>query len=165
MAEFVNCAQAGQPDRRHARRATTPRRERDHHMPNTPQVSASATAPTYADLIRRTFPVWRLVIIAVALYWAQLMQLHRDQLSQVESQTRLRAAQMSSALSLQIGSLFNGVDYVSRTLANTYRDDTPAPFLQAVETAKTAFPEGALVQIAIADAQGVVKFSSLQAKQ
>lgn len=128
------------------------------------QASAPASVPGYTALSRRALPLWLLVLVVVVLYWAQLLQAHRDQLEQVESQTRLRAAQMASALSLQIGSLFNGVDYVSRTLANTYEDDEPQVFQQAVETARTAFPEGALVQIAIADTQGTIRFSSLQAK-
>ena len=110
--------------------------------------AATATAATTAA---RRRPV--VVMVVLVLYWAQLLQAHRDQLAQVEAQTRLRATQMASALSLQIGSLFNGVDYVSRTLANTYRDDQPEVFRQALDLAKKkAFPEGALVQIAVADA-------------
>lgn len=134
-------------------------------MPTHTKAPASASIPSYSALIRRALPLWLLVMVVLVLYWAQLLQAHRDQLAQVEAQTRLRATQMASALSLQIGSLFNGVDYVSRTLANTYRDDQPEVFRQALDLAKKkAFPEGALVQIAVADAQGLVQFSSLQDK-
>jgi len=113
-------------------------------MPTHTKAPASASIPSYSALIRRALPLWLLVMVVLVLYWAQLLQAHRDQLAQVEAQTRLRATQMASALSLQIGSLFNGVDYVSRTLANTYRDDQPEVFRQALDLAKKkAFPEGA----------------------
>ena len=109
-------------------------------MPTHTKAPASASIPSYSALIRRALPLWLLVMVVLVLYWAQLLQAHRDQLAQVEAQTRLRATQMASALSLQIGSLFNGVDYVSRTLANTYRDDQPEVFRQALDLASYPLP-------------------------
>ena len=130
-------------------------------MHKTYEAFPATPTPSDAASLRRAIPVWILVLVAFALYWGQLLQSHQDQLNQTEQQTKLRAAQMASALSLQIGSLFNGVDYVSRTLAASYHPDKQPEFLQAVETAKQAFPEGSVLQIAIADAQGTILFSSL----
>ena len=108
-------------------------------MHKTYEAFPATPAPADAASLRRAIPVWILVLVAFALYWGQLLQSHQDQLNQTEQQTKLRAAQMASALSLQIGSLFNGVDYVSRTLAASYHPDKQTEFLQAVETAKQAF--------------------------
>ena len=79
-------------------------------MHKTYEAFPATPAPADAASLRRAIPVWILVLVAFALYWGQLLQSHQDQLNQTEQQTKLRAAQMASALSLQIGSLFNGVE-------------------------------------------------------
>ncbi len=101
------------------------------------------------------------VVAACALYWVQLIDAQRAQLAYAEDQTRLRASQMSNALALQVGTLVSGLEYLAHSLAIKLDANDDRSFLLALHAAQEAFPRGSLTQIAVTDADGVVRYSSL----
>lgn len=104
-----------------------------------------------------------LVFIACAIYWAMLLDMQAEQRAHAEAQARLRAAQMAHALSVQVGTLLSGLDYALQNLVAQHEaGGDAADFDLAVRTAQQAFPEGAVLQIAIADRHGKLNYSSLQ---
>jgi len=98
--------------------------------------------------------------LACTVYWALLLETHRTWIQDTEQQVELRSQQMASALAVQVSTLVSGLDFVSRNLAAEYlRGDTDA-FLHSTRVAIETFPEGSIVQIAVADARGDIVYSS-----
>ncbi len=104
---------------------------------------------------------WLLIVLALGLYWTRLHYTHAAQLRQAESQAYLRAAQTSHAMSLQVGSMIEQVDYIARHMGEHWLHDTPADFRRAIGVARQTLPEGALIQVAVVDTSGKIVFSSL----
>lgn len=102
-----------------------------------------------------------LLLLLCGGYWLMLLRSHDAQLASVEQQTRLRAAQMAEALSLQVGSLITGLDYVGQMLVSIQGAGHQREFEVAARNALAAFPEGAILQIAMADQNGQLIYSSL----
>lgn len=127
-----------------SRRPTTPFRLRP----------SRATAQVAAGLI--------LVVLACALYWATLLHDHKVQHRLLEEQTRLRVSQVARAISVQVGTLFAGLDNTTRTLSAAYGKGDHKSFLAAVRSVEQTMPPGAVQLIAVADAQGRIVYSSLE---
>jgi len=102
-----------------------------------------------------------LVFVACGIYWAMLLEMHAAQRADAEQQARLRAAQMAKALSVQVGTLLSGLDYALQNLVAEHEARNAEGFDLAVRTALRAFPEGAILQVAVADSQGTLIYSSL----
>jgi len=102
------------------------------------------------------------LLLACVLYWAQLLHEQSEQLLYAQAQTRLRAAQLSRAMATLVSTQVAGMDYLARTLAQLEGEPDPghARRMQAVSSAMQSFPEGSLVQIAVADAVGQVVYST-----
>lgn len=102
------------------------------------------------------------LLLACVLYWVQLLHEQSEQRLNAQAQTRLRAAQLSSAMATLVGTQVAGLDYLARTLAQLEGEPDPghARRMQAVLSAMQSFPEGSLVQIAVADAAGQVVYST-----
>ena len=122
--------------------------------PNVPTRPWRGPAKTWIALL--------VLLVACALYWVQLLHEQSEQLDSAQAQTRLRAAQLSRAMATQVGTQVAGLDYLARTLARLEGEPDPGHTrrLQAVHTAMQSFPEGSLVQIAVADAAGQVVYST-----
>jgi len=102
------------------------------------------------------------VWLALAGYWAVLLDSHEAQRRYAAQQTWLRVEQMAQAISVQVQTLFSGLDYTSRQLAGAYAEGHGGNFQRAVQSSLDAYPQGTFVQIAVADAEGRMVFSSLE---
>ncbi|WP_406626315.1 diguanylate cyclase [Acidovorax sp. SDU_ACID1] len=91
-----------------------------------------------------------------------LLEGHKVQRSHLEQQTQLRASQVARALAAQVSALFSGLDYATRNLASAYEARDMSAFLLAQETLRRTTPSGAILQVAVADSNGKVVYSSLQ---
>ncbi|MBN9342103.1 MAG: hypothetical protein J0H52_18780, partial [Comamonadaceae bacterium] len=94
------------------------------------------------------------VWLALAGYWAVLLDSHEAQRRYAAQQTWLRVEQMAQAISVQVQTLFSGLDYTSRQLAGAYAEGHGGNFQRAVQSSLDAYPQGTFVQIAVADAEG-----------
>lgn len=111
--------------------------------------------------MRRAWLALCVLLCGVAGYWCSLVITHKAQLEYAEQQTRLRAQQMSKAFAQQIGSLVSGFEYLAHSLAIKLASNDPKAFALALRAAQEAFPADSLAQVAVADAQGIVRYSSL----
>ncbi|MFZ3218455.1 MAG: PAS domain-containing protein, partial [Rhodoferax sp.] len=103
-----------------------------------------------------------LLLLVLGVYWGQLLDGHRTQRQDLEQQTRLRAGQMAKSLALQVETLFSGLDFAAQNLVAQYQERDASGFTLAVQTALQAYPKGAILQIAVADREGRVVYSSLR---
>ena len=100
------------------------------------------------------------VLFAAAVYWAVLLNSHRHQQSYAEAQTWLRVGQMSRAISVQVQTLLSGLDYTLRAMENEYEAGDQIAFERAVRAVLDTYPQGTVIQVAVADASGQVVYSS-----
>ena len=101
-----------------------------------------------------------LLLLACAFYWVHLLGDHADRLTDVESQTRQRAVQLSAHMRTQVSALVSGLEYLAKNLAATYEDDPGGAFLLAERTAWKTFPQNSIIQVGVADASGRLTYSS-----
>lgn len=101
------------------------------------------------------------VVVLSVVYWVHLLGDQAAQLRHTEAQTRLRAVQMSATLATQTHTLVAGLEYLAHSLANKYAVDPVHYFPLSVRTALQTFPQGSILQIAVADAAGNVAYSNL----
>jgi len=118
-------------------------------------------APFSLRRLARVFAVVALVLLISAAYWAHLLNDQATQLRHSEEQARLRAVQMSAAMATQTSTLVAGLEYLVHSLASIYAADPKNYFPLAVQTALQTFPEGSVLQVAVADADGYLTYSSL----
>lgn len=104
---------------------------------------------------------WGLIVLLLGIYWTQLQYTHTSQLREAESQTYLRASQAAHAMSLQASSLVEQIDYIARHMSEHWLRDDPAEFRRVIVVARNGLPEGALVQVAVADTQGKIVFTDI----
>lgn len=103
-----------------------------------------------------------LVILLLGLgYWAVLLHNHQEQRASLQAQTQLRVTQVSHALANQVGLLFSNIDNAALRFGSVYAKDqdyarTHLPSFFALTSANQA-----ISQVALANAQGVVTYSSL----
>ena len=133
-----------------------------------------AAMPGFWKFLRRLFQAlhapftqrigWGLLLVVMLLgvYWSQLLSGHRAQQQDLEQQTRLRAGQMAKSMAVQVDTLFSGLDFATQNLVAQYLEPDASGFALAVQTALQAYPKGSILQIAVADRQGRVVYSSLQ---
>lgn len=74
---------------------------------------------------------------------------------------RFRATRLADALSVQVSTLFSGLEYVASSLSTKYLLDSDTFFPLAVQTALRTFPKESITQIAVTNAQGDVVYTSL----
>ncbi|WP_123785206.1 diguanylate cyclase [Pseudazoarcus pumilus] len=118
---------------------------------------------------RRLGPVLRRVAIAVlalfvalGVHWSLLLRGHAEQQANAEARVHQRSAQLAHALALQVGTLVTDIDYMVRTLADTRAAGSEREFLRTQRLVEAGLPLGALVQVAVADARGLVVHSNLR---
>ena len=107
---------------------------------------------------------WGLILAAVALgafLWTQFLHSQSQARHRAVVETASRASQIADAVALHADTLVSGIDVAMQYLAGEYPDARPETFENSVRTSIAAFPQGAIAQISVADAQGIVAYSSL----
>ena len=102
-----------------------------------------------------------LVVSLLAGYWWSLSINHQQMRADIARQAEIRAAQSADAMAQQMAMLAHHLDYSLQTLAREYRMQPPAVFHRLAQGMISDHPPDSIVQIAIADAQGWVRYSSL----
>lgn len=133
----------------------------DHKPPSAPSAAPPASQPT--RLRRRLLVAWIATISLLGMYWLQLYFTHQGQLAEAEAHTRLRSAQLAHALALQTRTLFTKIDYLTRHLGEHWLDEGARGLREATNVAQQSLSNDAVAQVAVADSQGQVVFSSLVA--
>lgn len=105
------------------------------------------------------------MVFAAAVYWVALLNSHSYLRSYTQDQAWVRVTQMSRAIAAHVGSMFSGLDYTLRDLARDYETGERSTFLRGVQALQTTYPSGTVVQVAVADAQGRVVYSSLNTSE
>lgn len=94
-------------------------------------------------------------------YWAVLLNSHEQQRQNLQKQTQLRVTQVAHVLANQVSMLFSSIDYATANFALAYAaTELPAEERILASFARPPF-EQAIAQVAIADAQGKIVYSSL----
>lgn len=106
--------------------------------------------------------IWMLLIASLAGYWINLLENHQAKLQDRERQTQLRSYQLSKTLAVQTQTLFSGLDFVAQNLVAEYQGGHAEGFDRAVHTAASSYPQGSILQIAVADREGNIVYSNLQ---
>lgn len=104
---------------------------------------------------------WTIFLLVLGGYWGHLYFTHQAQMQRAREQMHLRAAQTAHALALQTGTLIDQVHFLAQHLSEHWIRDNETEFRRAIAQAQKALPDGALVQVAIADNQGNIVFSNL----
>ncbi|QAU34791.1 diguanylate cyclase [Janthinobacterium sp. 17J80-10] len=104
---------------------------------------------------------WAIFLLVLGGYWGHLHHTHQAQMQRAKEQMHLRAAQTAHALALQTGTLIDQVHFLAQHLSEHWLKDNEAEFRRAISQAQKALPDGALVQVAIADTLGNIVFSNL----
>lgn len=120
-------------------------------------------SPLPRNAVRRAVAGWVAILICLGVYWFQLCRTHQTQIAEVEGNVKLRAEQTVHALALQVGTMIEKLDYVTLELGERWLVEDGQVFGRTVRVAQEALPEGAAVQVAVADARGDVVFSNLSA--
>ncbi|MDX5444881.1 MAG: PAS domain-containing protein [Zoogloeaceae bacterium] len=100
-------------------------------------------------------------VLVVGLHWSFLLRGHAQQIRDTEAQAQLRAAQLAHAMAVQVEMLVSDIDYMARNVAAVWAEHGHAAVLEASAIIAQSLPDGALTQVAVADAQGIIRFSSL----
>ncbi len=113
------------------------------------------------NAVWRAVAGWVAILLCLGVYWFELNQTHQSQLDQVEANVRLRAEQTVHALALQVSTMVEKLDYLTLQLGQSWLAEDERTFRRTVSVAQHALPEGAVVQVAIANERGEILFSSL----
>lgn len=111
--------------------------------------------------LARVAIAWCLILLVLAGYWTHLQYSHETQLQQARTEMQLRAAQTAHAMALQTSTLIDQVDYIAQSMGEHWLKDGKSDFRSAISVAQEMLPDGALIQVAIADKHGDIVFSNL----
>ncbi|MBV2162790.1 MAG: sensor domain-containing diguanylate cyclase [Comamonas sp.] len=101
-----------------------------------------------------------LLFLAIS-YWAVLLNSHEQQRQSLQTQTQLRVTQVAHVLANQVSMLFSSIDYATANFALAHAaTELPAEERILASFARPPFDQ-AIAQVAIADAQGKIVYSSL----
>ena len=109
----------------------------------------------------RLAAAWLVVVLMFALYWTMLLSAHKAHLAEVEALTRQRAAQTAHALAREKAMQFRKVDFISQALSSRWVE-APERFTTYAGTVKRLLGGDALIEIALANADGDIVYSSLR---
>ncbi|HUH61175.1 MAG TPA: diguanylate cyclase [Candidimonas sp.] len=127
----------------------------------------SAVQPMRPQLPRWRSHAWRpglfilALLLALAVYWTLLQTSHTQMREQVRTDAQRLAGQTGQALALQMNTVVRKLDYFSQHLGWAWLQRSQDTFHDAASVAIRTLPPGALAQIAIADAEGKILYSSL----
>lgn len=104
------------------------------------------------------------VLLALVGYWAVQLHSFDEQRDYTEAQSWVRITQVSQAVAIQVQTLLAGLNYSMRALQSQYETGDFADFERQVQATLEAYPHGALLQVAVADAAGSIIYSNLTPK-
>lgn len=113
------------------------------------------------SLRTRIVLVWLLCLLVLGVYWLQLYRSHQAQWQELEQQAALRADQTAQALSHHTERTLRKLRFIVQHLGEHWTGGDEADFRRVIHFAQAALPAGALEQVAIADHEGRIVFSSL----
>ena len=103
-----------------------------------------------------------LVILLLGLgYWAVLLHNHQEQRASLQAQTQLRVTQVSHALANQVGGLFSNIDDAALRFGSVYAKDPDDALTHLTSFFALTSANQAISQVALANPQGIVTYSSL----
>ena len=102
-----------------------------------------------------------LALVFFAVYWGTLLFNYQAMREDMEKQAEIRAIQSADAMSQQILMLAQGLDYILRTLSREYSTQNWEALDRLARGVMMDYPSGAIVQIAVADTQGDIRYSTL----
>lgn len=102
------------------------------------------------------------VIFAIVIYWIIFFNTQRTLYQQTEQQAWVRVRQISNAVSVQVQTLFTGLNYSMIDMKNNYELQNNAAFQRAIYNVSHSYPRGSITQISIADAQGKLIYSNIK---
>ncbi len=105
------------------------------------------------------------VIVSIAVYWGIFLNTQRTLYQQTEQEAWVRVRQISNAVSVQVQTLFTGLNYSMIEIKNSYELHDDAAFHRAIHNVISNYPQGSIIQIAIADAQGQIIYSNIKKVQ
>lgn len=108
----------------------------------------------------KTIVAFFLTLVTILFWWYMLgsAQTLRDE---AISQAQLRGQQVNTAVSQAVSMLFNNVDQATVRMAHSYRRYGKRISSDELNLIVEKFPEGAVLQIAVIDAQGYLAYTSL----
>ena len=119
----------------------------------------------FSSLRKVAVAVIALLALISLLYVQQMAQVGQKLRSETISQVELRARQLTGSVADQIAILIRYIDFATLELSENYARDTAADFAANVPRIAQRFPDKALLQISIIDAQGDLSYSSLGLKE
>ncbi len=103
---------------------------------------------------------WVAFLAIMLMYWLLLLSSQDEQLRYAETHMQLRAEQTAHALVQHTNTMLEKINYLAGHLGEHWYEG-PEHLQHAIAVAQSHLPPGLLVQVAIADAQGGIVFSSL----
>lgn len=101
------------------------------------------------------------VLVVLGVHWFALFKDHQRQLQGAQESVQLRAAQIAHAMALQSRMLVSDIDYMLRTLAESWVRNGASAALDMVREMEATLPSGALVQATVADHEGYLQLGTL----
>ncbi len=102
-----------------------------------------------------------LILSALVIYWWSLRADHQQMRAETIRQAETRTTQSADAVAQQMVLLLRNIDYILRTLAREYHWQTTTGFDRLAQGVISDYPPGAIIQIAVADAAGDIRYSNL----
>lgn len=103
-----------------------------------------------------------LLLLGLSLgLWTQHEQSAQRLRQETAAQVELRGTQVISAVTASVALLFRTVDVASQRLANSFEPGKAPGFDAAVQATVEQLPPGAVLQVAVIDADGYLAYSSL----
>lgn len=104
---------------------------------------------------------WVVVIVFMTVFWTQAQSGAERQTRLAEDLAKHGIEQTSHALALQTEAMLHQLDYVSEHLIEHWRHQDDGRFRRAATLAQSILPNGAILNVAVTDAQGQMVFSVL----
>ncbi len=101
------------------------------------------------------------VLAALTLYWVDLLKSHEELRHNAHAQAGLRAVQVANAMSQQVSTLVQGIDYALLDMGADYSRSGYQTFEESVERFVGSYPRDTILQVSLTDAAGRVIYSSL----
>ena len=115
-------------------------------------------------------PHWRsvalvvVVLLAGTVYWWQFLASQEAERQRATAEAARRAAQLADVIALQADTLFGAVDVTLQQLALEYTAKSAEGFDATMRNSIAAFPSGAIIQIGVTDAAGLLVSATLPFK-
>ena len=106
-----------------------------------------------------------LALLISTLYLEQISRAGIQLRNETIHQAQLRARQLTGSVAEQTATLIRYLDFAAQELGDSYAHDTAAEFATKAPAISQRFPEQSLLQIAVIDASGYLRYSNLGFKE